>query len=105
MCRAKSKKELENTMNKLVFGLVAAAVLVVAAPASAQVFIGADSGGAGVQIGPVGAGVGPRFSDDGYYHRRGYDANAYYRGDCRLIRSRVVTPGGHVVFRTRQVCG
>jgi hypothetical protein len=49
--------------------------------------------------------VGPRFSDDGYYHRRGYDANAYYGGDCRLIRSRVVTPSGRVVFRTRQVCG
>jgi hypothetical protein len=56
-----------------------------------------------VQVGPVGAGVGPRFSGDGYYHRRGYDANAY--GDCRLVRSRVVTPGGHVVFRTRRVCG
>jgi hypothetical protein len=49
-------------MNKLVFGLVASAVLLVAVPASAQVFIGADSGGAGVQVGPVGAGVGPRFS-------------------------------------------
>ena len=67
--------------------VVAAAALVVAAPASAQVFIGADSGGAGVQLGPVGVGVGPRFSDDGYYHRRGYDANAYYNGECRLVRS------------------
>ena len=92
-------------MKKLLIGLVAAAVLGVAAPASAQVFIGADSGGAGVQLGPIGAGVGPRFSDDGYYHRRGYNANAYYGGDCRLIRSRVVTPRGRVVFRTRQVCG
>ena len=91
-------------MNKLVFGLVASVLLVVAAPASAQVFIGADSGGAGVQLGPVGVGVGPRFSDDRYY-RGGYDANAYYSGDCRLIRSRVVTPSGRVVFRTRQVCG
>jgi hypothetical protein len=91
-------------MNKLVFGLVTSLVLVVAAPASAQVFIGADSGGAGVQLGPVGVGAGPRFSDDRYY-RRGYDANAYYDGDCRLIRSRVVTPSGRVVFRTRQVCG
>ena len=44
-------------MNKLVFGLVAAAVLVVAAPVSAQVFIGADSGGAGVQLGPLGVGL------------------------------------------------
>jgi hypothetical protein len=93
-------------VKKLVFGLVASAAIVVAVPASAQVFIGADSGGAGVQLGPIGAGVGPRFSDDGYYHRRGYDANAYYNGgDCRLIRSRVVTPSGRVLFRTRQVCG
>src|SRR6185436_14146233 len=88
-------------MNKLVFGLVVFGVLVIAAPASAQVFIGADSGGAGVQLGPVGVGVGPRFSDDSYYHRRGYDANAYHGGDCRLIRSRVVTPSGRVVVRTR----
>jgi len=36
-------------MNKLVFGLVTSLVLVVAAPANAQVFIGAHSGGAGVQ--------------------------------------------------------
>ena len=92
-------------MKKLVFGLVASVLVVVAVPANAQVFIGADSGGAGVQLGPIGAGVGPRFSDDGYYHRRGYDANAYYGGDCRLIRSRVVTPSGRVVFRTRQICG
>jgi len=91
-------------MNKLVLGLVASVILFAAAPAGAQVFIGADSGGAGVQLGPVGVGVGPRFSDDRYY-RRGYDANAYYGSDCRLIRSRVVTPGGRVVFRTRQVCG
>jgi hypothetical protein len=92
-------------MNKVVLGLVAAAMLVAAAPVSAQVFIGADSGGAGVQLGPVGVGVGPRFSDDGYYHRRGYDANAYYSDDCRLVRSRVVTRSGHVMFRTRRICG
>ncbi len=91
-------------MNKFVFGLLASLVLAVAAPASAQVFIGADAGGAGVQLGPVGVGVGPRFSDYGYYHRRGYDANAYYYNDCRRIRSRVVTPSGHVVYRMRRVC-
>ena len=91
-------------MNKLVLGLVASVTLFAAAPAGAQVFIGADSGGAGVQLGPVGVGVGPRFSDDGYYHRRGYNANAYYGGDCRLIRSRVVTPSGRVVVRTRRAC-
>ena len=97
-------------MKKLLFGLVAAAIIGIAVPASAQVFIGADSGGAGVQVGPLGVGVGPRFSDDGYRHRRGYDANARYYGHsryyghCRLIRTRTVTPSGHVKFRTRRVC-
>ena len=53
-------------MRKLLFVAAAVAALVVAAPAGAQVFIGADQGGAGVQLGPLGVGVGPRFSDDGY---------------------------------------
>jgi hypothetical protein len=91
-------------MTKLLFVAAAAATLCLAAPASAQVFIGADNGGAGVQLGPLGVGVGPRFSDDRYYHRRGYDANAYYANDCRMIRSRVVTRNGHVTYRTRQIC-
>lgn len=99
-------------MNKLAFGLVTAAVLAIAAPASAQLFIGADPYGTGVQVGPLGVGVGSRFSNDdydgrrGYYdHRRGYDANAYYSGEnCRLIRSRIVTPSGRVIYRTRQTC-
>ncbi len=91
-------------MRKLLFVAAAVAALGVAAPASAQVFIGADQSGAGVQIGPVGAGVGPRFSGGGYYHRRGYDANAYYdRNDCRMVRTRVMR-NGHVRYRTRQVC-
>jgi hypothetical protein len=91
-------------MKKVLFGLAVVGMLGIAAPAGAQVFLGADSGGVGVQLGPVGVGVGPRFSDDGYYHRRGYDANARYDRDCRLIRSRFVTPSGHVKFRTRRVC-
>ncbi len=80
-----------------------AALGVVAMPASAQVFIGADRGGAGVQLGPLGVGVGPRFSDDRYYDRRGYDANAYYTGECRIVRARVVR-NGHVSYRTRRIC-
>ena len=92
-------------MKRLLFVVAAAATLGIAAPASAQVFLGADSGGVGVQLGPLGVGVGPRFSDDRYYHRHDYyDANAYYGGDCRLVRSRYVTPRGRVVFRTRRVC-
>jgi hypothetical protein len=91
-------------MSKLLFVLIVSALIASAAPSSAQVFIGADSGGAGVQVGPVGAGVGPRFSNDDYYHRRGYHANAYYGGNCRLIRSRVLTSSGRVVYRSRQIC-
>ena len=75
-------------MRKFLVVAVAVAALGVAAPASAQVFIGADHGGAGVQVGPLGVGVGPRFSDDGYRHRRGYDSNAYYAGECRMVRTR-----------------
>ena len=98
------KTELEQTMKQLLFGLAAIAIIGIAAPASAQVFLGADSHGAGVQLGPLGVGVGPRFSDDGYRHRRGYDANdAYYR-NCRTIRVRTVTRNGHVRYRMRRVC-
>jgi hypothetical protein len=93
----------EIVMRKLLFVAAAVAALGVAAPASAQVFIGADQSGAGVQIGPVGAGVGPRFSNDGYYHRRGYHAYAYDRDGCRMVRTRVMR-NGHVRYRTRQVC-
>ena len=92
-------------MKKLLFVVAAAATLGLAVPASAQVFLGADSYGAGLQLGPLGVGVGPRFSDGRYYsHHRGYRANAYYRSHCRPVRSRVARPNGRVVYRTRQVC-
>jgi hypothetical protein len=105
--------ESESVVKRLLFVVAAVATLGLAAPAGAQVFMGADSGGVGVQLGPLGVGVGPRFSDDRYYRhqgyydgRAGYDANAsYYGGDCRLVRSRYVTPRGRVVFRTRRICG
>src|SRR5262249_52804183 len=51
----------EDAMRKLAFAAAAAAALVVAVPASAQVYLGADPGGAGVQVGPFGFGVGPRY--------------------------------------------
>ena len=85
-------------MKKLLFAAVAAATLGLAAPASAQFFVGADPGGVGVQVGPVGAGVGPRFDR---WHRH-YGAYAY--GDCRTMRERIVTPSGRVIFKTRRIC-
>ncbi len=92
-------------MRKLLFIAAAVAALGVAAPAGAQVFIGSDYGGAGVQVGPFGLGVGPRFSDEGYRrHRRGYNSNAYYYGRCRMVRTRHVTRHGNVRYRTQRVC-
>jgi len=76
-------------MRKLLFAAAAVAPLIVAVPASAQVYFGADPGGAGVQVGPFGFGVGPRY-DYGY--------------DCRVVRERIMTPSGQVIFRTHRVC-
>jgi hypothetical protein len=96
-------------MRKLLFATAATIAMLAAAPASAQVYLGADPGGAGVQVGPFGFGVGPRYErygwrdwrDDGYtYGRSDY---AYARG-CPLVRERIVTPSGRVVFRMHRVC-
>jgi hypothetical protein len=81
---------------------VAAATLVTAVPASAQFYAGADPGGVGVQLGPFGVGVGPRYGWHDRDYNRGY--RSYGAGDCRVIRQRIVTPGGRVIFRTRRIC-
>jgi hypothetical protein len=88
------KKEV--VMKKLLFAAAATAALTAAVPASAQVYLGADPSGAGVRVGPFGFGVGP-----GYGWRDGYYA---YGADCRLIRERIVTPSGRVIFRSHRVC-
>lgn len=80
--------------------LAAAAAATMAVPASAQVYFGADPGGVGVQVGPLGAGVGPRY--DGRYYRDWDDS--YNAGYCRVIRSKVVRPDGRVFYQTRRVC-
>jgi hypothetical protein len=84
-------------MRRILFTTLAAAAVFAAAPASAQVYFGADPGGAGVQVGPFGFGVGPR-----YYGYRDYDYDYAY--GCPLVRERVVTPRGNVIYRTRRAC-
>jgi hypothetical protein len=84
-------------MRKILLASLAAAAVLAAAPASAQVYFGADPGGAGVQVGPFGFGVGPRYWDRGY---RDYD----YAYGCPVVRERVVTPRGNVVIRTHREC-
>lgn len=82
--------------------IAAAAVLVfAAAPASAQVYLGADPGGVGVQVGPVGVGVGPDYW--GYHHRYSRDY-ASVEPYCHGVRTRIVTRAGDVIWRTRRVC-
>jgi hypothetical protein len=88
---------MEESMRKFVLATLAAAAVFAAVPASAQVYFGADPGGAGVQVGPFGFGVGPR-----YYGYRNYDNDYAY--SCPLVREQVVTPSGHVIYRTHRSC-
>jgi hypothetical protein len=87
----------ETSMRKLLLASLAAAAVLAAAPASAQLFVGADRSGAGVQVGPLGVGVGPRFG----YGYRAYDRDY---ASCPLVRERIVTPYGHVIWRTHRDC-
>jgi hypothetical protein len=89
-------------MRKLAIAAAAAGALVAAVPASAQVYLGADPGGAGVQVGPFGFGVGPRYD----YRYRGYgpDYYAYGAADCRVVRERIQTPSGRMIIKTRRIC-
>jgi hypothetical protein len=102
-------------MRNLLMAAATGALLVAAVPASAQVYMGADPGGAGVQVGPFGFGVGPRY---GYDRWRGdeYRGDAYrgdaYRGDayyaygaeCPLVKERIVTADGRRIIRTHRSC-
>jgi hypothetical protein len=90
-------------MRKILFTTLAAAAVFAAAPASAQLYFGASPGGAGVQVGPFGFGVGPRYGygyRDYDYGYRDYDS-AY---GCPLVRERIVTPRGNVIYRMRREC-
>ena len=91
-------------MKALFLAAATAAALATAAPASAQVFLGAGPGGAGVEVGPFSAGVGPRYGWRDHYWR-GHD----WRGDyayapCRTVRERVRTPSGRLIIRTHRDC-
>ncbi len=92
-------------MRNLLMAAATGALLVAAVPASAQVYMGADPGGAGVQVGPFGFGVGPRY---GYDRWRGdeYRGDAYYAygAECPLVKERIVTADGQRIIRTHRSC-
>jgi hypothetical protein len=90
-------------MRTILFALTGVAALAVAAPASAQVYLGADERGAGVQVGPLGVGVGPDYDRHERRVYREYD-DSYARGSCREVRSRSVRADGRIVYRTKRVC-
>lgn len=90
-------------MKKLLIATAAAAMMAVASvPASAQFYAGADPGGVGVQIGPFGVGVGPRYGWRDRHYTDGY--HAYGAGECRIVRERIVTPSGRVIFKRHRIC-
>jgi len=103
--RGGDKKEKEEVMRNLLMAAATGALLVAAVPASAQVYMGADPGGAGVQVGPFGFGVGPRY---GYDRWRGdeYRGDAYYAygAECPLVKERIVTADGRRIIRTHRSC-
>ncbi len=86
-------------MRKLLFAAAAAGAVFAAAPAFAQVDAGVGPGGAGVQVGPVGVGVGP-----GYEGRHYYRHHDEYYGGCRMVRERIETPSGRVIYKSRRTC-
>ena len=91
-------------MKNLLIAASAAALLVVATPASAQVGFRADPWGAVAQGGPLEFGVGPRYERP-YWRDRAWDDYAYApRGDCRQVRERIVRPSGRVIYRTHRDC-
>ena len=90
-------------MKRLLFAVVAATTLGISVPASAQLYGGVGPGGAGVQVGPFGAGVGPAYDPYWGGRHRGYAAYGY-AGECRVMRQRIVTPSGRMIIKTRRIC-
>ena len=85
-------------MKKFLLMAAMCGMLAAIMPASAQIYFDADPRGVGEN----------RLDDPNYgwpqsHWRRGYDA--YARGECRVIRERVVMPDGSVIDRSREICG
>ncbi len=79
-------------MRKLLFATTAAAAVLTAMPAMAQVRVYGDEGS-------VHFGIGPHHDRDHWREGRGA-----YASDCRTIRERTVTPSGRVIMSTRRIC-
>lgn len=90
-------------MRIMLLALTGLTALALTSPAVAQVRAGADSGGVGVQVGPLGIGVGRDY--DGRSRRDSRNRrDGYARGECREVRTKTYRPDGRVVYRTKRVC-
>jgi hypothetical protein len=85
----------EDAMRKLAIGITAAATLLTAVPAFAQIEgrVGVGDLGVGVRVGPTHEG----------YRAYGWDRGRV-RDDCRRITVRERLPDGSVIVRTRSRC-
>src|SRR5436190_127011 len=91
----------ETPMKQLLLIAAAAATigLAIPAPASAQVAVGVGERGVGVRIGE------PGYRERGEYREGWRHRRAYGYGNCRVMRERIVTPRGRVIYRTQRICG
>ena len=101
--RGNERETKEEIMRKLLLAAVAFGLLAATVPASAQVY--SDRWGTGVQVGPFEFGVGPRY-DRRYWRDDWGDRGRYAYGmsGCRVVRDRVETPSGRIIFRTHRIC-
>jgi hypothetical protein len=89
-------QEKEAGMKRILIGIAALTI------AGAAALTSANAQGVGVQVGPVGAGVGV---DTYRHHHRYWHDYGYARArECRVIRERIETPSGRIIFKTRRVC-
>ena len=91
-------------MRQFLFAAAAIGTLIGAAPASAQVYFGGDRGG-------VEFGIGPRHDHEWRDHEwgdhawRGRSWRSYgSASECRVVRERIETSRGRVIFRTHREC-
>jgi hypothetical protein len=96
-------------MKRILFAIAALFAIAVSAPASAQVLV-APTPGIGVQVGPLGLGVWPDYGTrpywggNAYYEPYGSYGYEPYGPVCHVVRTRIVTPNGGVIWRARRVC-
>jgi len=80
-------------MRLLILSAAIAATVMGALPASAEVVIRAGEGGVAVR---------ERDGDrDGMRHREGWRR---HHAECRVVRERIETPSGRIIFKTRRSC-